>query len=171
MRAHRTSLDLNSPLGAASWAAGLAGFCGCRRLGELLIRSATKFTTLRDTCRSTRVSSSIVNGRAVRTIHLVWTKTTGTAGGECFLTAVLGPDTDLWPVWTWDNHIRVNHSSPPDTPLFAYRSESGCLIYAKTHSCAPPPPSSSPSLGLVFGHSYRIGGSLELLSAGVARLS
>ncbi|KAJ7078120.1 hypothetical protein B0H15DRAFT_736484, partial [Mycena belliarum] len=86
MRALRASLDLGSPFGAATWAAACSAYRGCRRLGELLIRSASKFTTQHDTCRGTRVSHSRANGREVRDIHLVWTKTTTLAGGECILT-------------------------------------------------------------------------------------
>ncbi|KAJ7112156.1 hypothetical protein C8R44DRAFT_538812, partial [Mycena epipterygia] len=164
LRVLHASLDTNSPLGAAKWAAAYH-----RRLGELLICSAAKFSTLRDTCRSTRISSSVVNGREVRAIHLIWTKTTGTTGGECFLTAVIGPDVDLCAVWAWDNHVRVNHSPPPDTPLFAYRSASGWShltkdIFLQSSSAL----FKSAALDLIFGHSYRIGGSLALLSDGVA---
>ncbi|KAJ7279751.1 putative tyrosine recombinase [Mycena rebaudengoi] len=144
--AFRASLDLESPSGAASWSAATAALWGCRRLGELLIRSVAKFSTLRDTCRSSRVSRSTVNGRIMLSIHLVWTKTTGTTGGEVFLTAVLGTDADLCPVWAWDNHHLTKDSF--------LRSSSAVF--------------SSAQLDLVLGHSYRIGGSLELLSAGVA---
>ncbi|KAJ7274807.1 hypothetical protein C8J57DRAFT_1592157 [Mycena rebaudengoi] len=107
LRALRTSLDLDSPFGAAAWSAALSAFWGCRRLGELLIRSTAKFSTLRDTCRATRISRSVVNQRTVLSIHLVWTKTTATLGGECLLTAVLGVDVDLCPVQAWDNHTRI----------------------------------------------------------------
>ncbi|KAJ7442310.1 hypothetical protein FB451DRAFT_1057640, partial [Mycena latifolia] len=169
LRAFRTSLNLSSPLGAASWSAATTAFWGCRRLGELLIRSAAKFSRLRDTCRSTRISRSSANGRAVLAIHLIWTKTTQSLGGECFLTTVLGPDADLCPVWAFDNHTHVNHSPPPHTPLFAYRSSTGWHLLVKDAFLR----SSSAvfraaDLDLVFGHSYRIGSSLELLSAGVA---
>jgi hypothetical protein len=128
-----------------------------------------KFSMLRDTCRCTRVSFSVVNGRDVVTIHLVWTKTTGPAGGECFLTAVLGVDADLCPVQAFRNHLRVNHSPPPNTPLFAFRTPAGWYHLTKDDFLR----SSSAvyrtaGLDLVFGHSYRIGGSLELLAAGVA---
>jgi hypothetical protein len=128
-----------------------------------------KFCLLRDTCRSTRISLSVANGRDVITIHIVWTKTTGSLGGECFLTAVLGDDADLCPVWAFKNHLRVNHSPPPNTPLFAYRTPAGWQHLTKDDFLR----SSSAvfraaRLDLVFGHSYRIGGSLELLAAGVA---
>ncbi|KAJ7270492.1 hypothetical protein C8J57DRAFT_1321918 [Mycena rebaudengoi] len=169
LRALRARLDLSSPSGAAYWAAALSTFWGCRRLGEMLPRSVAKFTTLRDTCRSTRVSRTRTNGRTVISIHLCWTKTTGTAGGECLLTQVLGPDSDLCPVRAWDEHVRINHSPPPNTSLFAFRSTSAW------HDLLKPPfleftaaVFRAAQLELVFGHSYRIGGSLELLSAGVA---
>jgi hypothetical protein len=169
LRAFRASLDLESPSGAASWSVATAALWGCRRLGELLIRSVAKFSTLRDTCRSSRVSRSTVNGRIVLSIHLVWTKTTGTTGGEVFLTAVLGTDADLCPVWAWDNHVRVNRSPPRDTPLFAFRSTAGWQHLTKdSYLRSSSAVFSSAQLDLVFGHSYRIGGSLELLSAGVA---
>ncbi|KAJ7090714.1 hypothetical protein C8R44DRAFT_835940 [Mycena epipterygia] len=169
LRVFRASLDLNSPFGAASWSAALAAYWGCRRLGKLLIHSAAKFSVLRDTCRSTRISHSFVNGRALRGIHLVWTKTTQTAGGECFLTAVLGVDADLCPVVAFGNHERVNFAPPPDTRLFAYRSPSGWTHLTKDiFLCRSSAVFTSSQLDLVFGHSYRIRGSLELLSAGVA---
>lgn len=169
LRAFRASLVLSSPFGAAAWSAALSAFWGCRRLGELLIRSAAKFSALRDTCRSTRVSRSTTNRRPVRGIHLVWTKTTQTLGGECFLTAVLGIDADLCPVWAFDNHEMINHSPPPDTPLFAYRSPSGWTHLTKDSFLrASSAVFKTAQLDLVFGHSYRIGGSLELLTAGVA---
>ncbi|KAJ7239269.1 hypothetical protein C8J57DRAFT_1452751 [Mycena rebaudengoi] len=169
LRSYRASLDLSSPLGAASWSAALTAFWGCRRLGEVLIRSAAEFSTLRDTCRNMRISSSQVNERAVLSMHLVWTKTTSSQGGECIFTAVLGADANLCPVWAFDNHSRVNHTPPADTPLFAYRSSSGWTNLVKDAFLhASSAVFRAAELDLVFGHSYRIGGSLELLAAGVA---
>lgn len=49
-------LDLTRPRDAAIWAAALAAFWGCRRLGELLIKSKSKFNRDHDVTRSTRVS-------------------------------------------------------------------------------------------------------------------
>ncbi|KAJ7648572.1 putative tyrosine recombinase [Mycena polygramma] len=169
MRAYRATLDLSTPYGAARWSTATSCFWGCRRLGELVIRSRSKFSRLRDTCRSTRIARSVVNGRAVRAVHLVWTKTTTTEGGELILTAMYGPDADLCPVWAFDNHERVNHSPPPDTPLFAYRTASGWRSLTKdTFLADSSAVFRAACLDLVFGHSYRIGGSLALLEAGVA---
>ncbi|KAJ7649915.1 hypothetical protein FB45DRAFT_730364, partial [Roridomyces roridus] len=169
LRALRASLDLQSPLGAASWAAALTAFWGCRRLGELLIRSPGKFSTTRDTCRDTRVGVSVVDGHRVLSIHLVWTKTTTLQGGECILTAVPHVKSDLCPVWAFQNHCRINHSPSADTPLFAYRAPSGWSYLLKDSFLrSSSTVFRSASLDQVFGHSYRIGGSLELLSTGVA---
>ncbi|KAF7373704.1 hypothetical protein MSAN_00581400 [Mycena sanguinolenta] len=169
LRALRASLELDSPLGAATWAAALSAYRGCRRLGELLIRSTAKFSALRDTCRSTRVSRTAANGRVVLTIHLVWTKTTQNLGGECILTQVLGIDADLCPVWAFDNHLRINHSPPADTPLFAHRSASGWRHLTKDAFIkASVAVFNAAGLERIFGHSFRIGGSLALLLDGVA---
>ncbi|KAJ7810374.1 hypothetical protein B0H14DRAFT_3757670 [Mycena olivaceomarginata] len=84
-------------------------------------------------------------------------------GGECIITAV------LCPVTAFDHHEGINHSPPPNTPPFAFRSDAGWRHLTKDlflQSSAAIFRSSG--LDLVFGHSYRIGGSLELLTAGVA---
>ncbi|KAJ7179988.1 hypothetical protein C8R43DRAFT_870738, partial [Mycena crocata] len=161
LHAWRASLDLSSPVGAASWSAALSGFWGCRCLGELLIHSAAKFSPERDTCHSTRVSCSVANRWQV-------TKTMGTLGGECIFTETAGANADLCPVWAWDNHMHVNHSPPPHTPLFVYRSETGWKhltkdVFLKSLGTVI----REASLEGIFGHSFRISGSLELLAAGV----
>ncbi|KAJ7061833.1 hypothetical protein C8F01DRAFT_1252617 [Mycena amicta] len=112
LRALRSALDINTSRGAALWAAALAAFWGCRRLGELLVPSAAKFTPQRHTTRDVRIGERLVNGRRVVSIPLVWTKTT--------------------------NFLKFTST---------------------TFSAA--------LLERVFGHSYRIGGSVELLKAGV----
>ncbi|KAJ7268867.1 DNA breaking-rejoining enzyme, partial [Mycena rebaudengoi] len=89
LRALCARLDLSSPSGTTHWVAALSTFWGCRRLGEMLPCSVAKFTTLHDTCRSTR-----------------------------------SPDLDLCPVRAWDEHVRINHSPPPNTSLFVFRSTS-----------------------------------------------
>ncbi|KAF7348151.1 hypothetical protein MSAN_01768000 [Mycena sanguinolenta] len=169
LRTLRAAIDLHSNFGAAVWANALAVFHGCRRLGETLITSANTFSKEHDTTRDTRIAHSKANGREVIGIHLVWTKTTGTRGGELILTEILGEDVDLCPRWAWLNHIRLNHSPPPNTPLFAFRTESGWrpltkdLFLRTTDSIYK-----ANKLDTVFGHSYRIGGALALLLAGVA---
>ncbi|KAJ7049397.1 hypothetical protein C8F01DRAFT_1265473 [Mycena amicta] len=169
LRALRVALDLTSPLGAAVWAAALAAFWGCRRLGELLIRSTSKFSQLRDTCRSTPISRKTVEGRSFYSIQLIWTKTTQLRGGECYLTATSPPDADLCPVWAITNHLEINHSPPAHTPLFAFRTTGGWRHLTKQNFLNMTSPIfKSAGLEQVLGHSYRIGGSVELLKAGIA---
>jgi len=168
LRAIRARLDLATGFGAASWSTATSGFWSCRRLGELTIRSLKKFTPEHDTCRSTRVSECVVNGREVVNFHIVWTKTTTILGGECVLTQTGGDDADLCPVWAWHNHTSINHSPPPLTPIFAFREGDGWRpltkdLFLRTTSAI----FKEAALETVFGHSYRIGGSVELLLAGV----
>jgi hypothetical protein len=164
-----SALNPETPYGAAMGALALAAFGGCRRLGKLVLRSAAKFDPRHDTCRETSISDLVVNGRDVRDIKLVWTKTTQTSGRQCLLTARTHPDIDVCPVRAFNNHHRVNYSPPPGTPLFAYRSMSGWRVITKdvfltTSSLA----FKNAGLDQVFGHSYRISGAMDLLLAGVA---
>jgi hypothetical protein len=162
------ALDPETPYGAAMGSLALTAFGGCCRLGELVLRSAAKFDLKRDTCRKTCISDLVVNGRDVRDIKLVWTKTTQTAGGQCLLTARTHPDIDICPVRAFDIHRRVNHSPPPGTPLFAYRSTLGWRVITKhVFLAALSLAFKNAGLDQVFGHSYCIGGAMDLLLAGV----
>lgn len=134
LRALRAHLDLDVPLHAAIWAAALAAFWGCRRLGELLIKSVTKFSVEHDVTRSTRISRSMTANRVVLSFHLPWTKTTGIRGGEAILTAT---GDDLCPVSAFDNHLRVNHSPDHDTPISTKRPLLRTSLVIVTVSVAP----------------------------------
>ncbi|KAJ3857521.1 hypothetical protein EV368DRAFT_30071 [Lentinula lateritia] len=159
-------LDLSTPHGASTWAIATTAYWGCRRLGEIIPKSATKVTPEHDIFRSTRVTRSVVGGRQTISFHLPWTKTTREKGGECFLTEI--PGDPLCPVAAVENHLKVNHSPPPNTPFFAFREGPLWTIWVKSafigwftsifrlHN-----------LEEVFGHSFRIGGSLAYLLLGV----
>ncbi|KAJ7650273.1 hypothetical protein FB45DRAFT_731353, partial [Roridomyces roridus] len=169
LRALRTTLDINTPMGAAVWSVALAAYGGCRCLGELLLKTLSGFSTTHDTTRGTRITFNAVNGRLTCGIKLVWTKTTTVASGECILTQITGVDSDLCPVQAFRNHLHVNHSPPPDTPLFAFRTPTGWRYLTKdTFLTTSSAAYRAAGLDLVFGHSYRIGGSLALLLAGIA---
>ncbi|KAJ7896674.1 hypothetical protein B0H14DRAFT_450818 [Mycena olivaceomarginata] len=121
LRELRARLDIIQPRDAAIWAVALAAFWGCRRLGELLIKSVSKFSLEHDVTRSTRLSRLMVNSRVVISFHLPWTKTTGIIGGDAILTAT---DDGLCPVRALENHFSVNHSPDRDTPMFSFRNGS-----------------------------------------------
>jgi hypothetical protein len=67
------------------------------------------------------------------------------------------------------NHLQVNADLPPDAPFFAYRANDTAWAYPtkdhflrRCHDIW-----TSAKLLCVHGHSFRIGGSTELLLAGV----
>ncbi|KAJ6534290.1 hypothetical protein B0H19DRAFT_1323909 [Mycena capillaripes] len=168
LHAIRAVLDLSSGFGAAAWSNATACFWGCRRMGELVVKSAAKLSTQRDTCRDTATSFGIVSGLEVIDIHLVWTKTTSIRGGQCILTQTIGDDIDLCPVWAFKKHLAVNHSPPPLTPLFAFHEHNSWRPLTKDHYLRITDTIfKAADLTAVFGHSYRIGGTVELLLAGV----
>ncbi|KAF8993471.1 hypothetical protein BDZ89DRAFT_1150524 [Hymenopellis radicata] len=152
--------------GAALWATATAAFWGCRRLGEVTVPSEKKIDRLRHVMRGCTMSYSRQLGREVLVIDLPWTKTTGIIGGKCILTQT---DDDLCPVAAMENHLKVNHSASSSTPLFAYRVgrpwksmtkpfflNFTTRAYRDAH------------LEHVFGHSYCIGCTVQLLKDGVA---
>ncbi|KAJ7084922.1 hypothetical protein C8R44DRAFT_894032 [Mycena epipterygia] len=168
LRALRAYLDVTTGFGAAAWSAACTGYWGCRRMGELVIKSAEKFLLEHDTCRDTRTSYGVVNEHEVVDFHIVWTKTTNILGATCILTQVKGPDADLCPTWAYKNHLAVNYSPPPLTPLFAFREHGTWRPLTKDHFLRTTSAAyNTAQLATVFGHSYRIGGSVELLLAGV----
>ncbi|KAJ7884807.1 hypothetical protein B0H14DRAFT_3740885 [Mycena olivaceomarginata] len=83
--------------GAAVWSCATALFWGCRRAGELTLKSANKFDPHHGTCRDTRTSFTNVNGHEVVDFHIIWTKTTTIHGGDCILTQITGDDADICP--------------------------------------------------------------------------
>jgi hypothetical protein len=120
----RDNLNLASPHGASIWAAALTAFWGCCRLGELLIHSS--FSPTHNIARNTCLLTIFVNGKKMISFHLPWTKTTGIAGGDCILTAT---NNCFCPVWALKNHLKLNHLSDLNTPLFAIHSnDSWCSL-------------------------------------------
>jgi hypothetical protein len=125
LRALRRVLDLSLPLHAAIWATATAAFWGCRRLGELLIKTLASFDPVRHVSRATSMTHSIVEDHAVISLLLPWTKSTSICGGQGILTSTGG---EFCPVIAFLNHLRVNYFQGQDLsqiPLFAYRDGAG----------------------------------------------
>ncbi|KAF9460608.1 hypothetical protein BDZ94DRAFT_1283875 [Collybia nuda] len=167
LHALQSALDISCPLDAAIWACALTVFWGCRRLGELTVKSPGSFTLEHDVSRGTDVSSTLVDGRQVLAFHLPWTKTTSVRGGECILTAT---GDELCPVRALYNHLAVNKISNYDVPLFSFVDVNRITFLTKSNflKITSKIYSSNNLNHGVFGQSYRIGGSLELLTVGVA---
>ena len=98
--------------------------------------------------------------------RIPWTKTTKQEGALVTLTArndILCPRTAL------RNHLDVNSNVSPTSALFAYHTPSGGTKNMLKHDFLTFVTSiwKSAHLAHVLGHSFRIGGAVELLLAGV----
>jgi hypothetical protein len=98
--------------------------------------------------------------------HIPWTKTTKEDGATITLTAC---NDHLCPIKALTFHFSMNHQIPDNAPLFAFMSTSGYSLPTKSFflsTCS----SIWEAAGLppVQGHSFRIGGASELLTAGVS---
>jgi len=108
------------------------------------------------------------DGTHSATFNIPWTKTTKELGATVTLTARHHDDL-LCPIAALKNHINVNSSIPASSALFAYKTSSGepknllknefLNFVTKIWSSA--------MLAHVLGHSFRIGGAVELLLAGI----
>jgi hypothetical protein len=165
----RNSIDLSNPLHATVWAVATAAFWGCRRLGELIIKSSSDFDLFQTVCLDAHIHFSSQNDREVISISLPWTKSTGIRGGLLIITETADL---ICPVAAFKNHIAVNKltlsKSGSSIPLFSFLSSSTLspltksLFFSITSSAF-----SQTGLDPVHGHSYRIGGTVHLLMQGV----
>ncbi|KAF7311173.1 hypothetical protein MKEN_01018500 [Mycena kentingensis (nom. inval.)] len=149
----------------AYWALSLCSFWGCRRLGELTLITKNGFDAQHDLSRDADIRRSSQAGRRVVSIHIPWTKTTGTRGGTLILTST---DDDLCPIAALDNHLAVNPLPPPNTPFFAYFENAtwkpvvkDAFLFFISRVFR------EGDLEQVFGHSFRIGGASFLLALGI----
>ena len=155
------SLDLNSPLDAAVAACAVVAFWGQCRLGELLPLFSSPLLsppvpTHSDFKRSLRNPLACI-------LFLPRTKT-HRRGQEVVLVDQRDP---INPITLLKNHIRVN-SIQNNSPLFSFTSPSGYVLLNKNlflRRCNQV--WSSFGYPRTTGHSFRIGGTTELLSAGV----
>ena len=109
------------------------------------------------------------NGYDSCTFRIPWTKTTKQEGAEVVLTSRPKEFHDICPLDAITNHLRVNSLLPSSFPLFSYIDELGSpTMYSKTEFldfCRGI--WQDAALYHIFGHSFRIGGAVELLLAGV----
>lgn len=159
LEALHDALDLSSPLDSAIWAVASVAFWGQCRLGELLPSSPSKFDASKF---PSRASTNFRANRAA--IHLPWTKTNKSFGVSIPLPAQFGVSN---PATALRNHMAVNslHSS---TPLFCYSHGGTAKMLHKAlfmERCNAVWVSIGSSR--LTGHSFRIGGTTELLLAGV----
>jgi hypothetical protein len=163
----RNALDICLPFDAAVWAIATAAFWGCRRLGELTIPSAEKYDTKYHVSRATHIKRIVPASSSHATaVSIPWTKSTRERGAIITLTDRAD---DLCPSRALRNHFLANKLVPAHAPLFAFQNDAGNWSPMTKDwflgRCFPI--WKAASLLAVFGHSFRIGGSTELLLAGV----
>ncbi|KIY52329.1 hypothetical protein FISHEDRAFT_70014 [Fistulina hepatica ATCC 64428] len=171
MKLLHDALVTSSPRDATVWACACALFWGCRRSGELTVASANRVNPAHDvTIQSAAVSfTRMDSGVEVVYFWIPWTKTTKETGACIRLTA---RDDYLCPRRVLEQHLL--HSSPSlplHAPLFAFRDNS------HTENFSPLTKSTfltrcneiwaAAGYTALHGHSFRIGGAVELLLMGV----
>lgn len=165
----RRALQPSNSFHAAVWAVALTSFFGCRRLGETTVSSAQAFDPkYHAPASSTVIFSTLRDGTRSASFHIPWTKTTREDGADIILTA--RSDEILCPVKALFIHRQIiNKECPADMSLFAYQSPSGSWTHMVKSTFLSFCDSIWKAAGLehVLGHSFRIGGAVELLLAGV----
>lgn len=160
----RANLDITIPFHAAVWATALTSFFGCRRLGETTVKSLGGFSPLFHVAHATLVSfRQLPNGSTSASVRITWTKTTKHEGAAIIFTS---RDDDLCPVTALRNHLIVNQNAPSSCPFLHIRTRMVHFRTCSEHIFISRIWQRS-SLDQVLGHSFRIGGAVVLLLAGV----
>ncbi|KAJ7301303.1 hypothetical protein DFH08DRAFT_616068, partial [Mycena albidolilacea] len=164
----RSQLHIHTPFDAAIWATACATFWGCRRLGETTVPSLADFNPKFHATRAAVVKAiTTPDGTKAAAIPLPWTKSTRERGG---LLTIMGRDDELCPLKAFSNHLLVNAAVPADAPLFAFQAPDGTWAPLTKTWFMKRCTQIWDAAGILraFGHSFHIGGSTELLLAGVS---
>ena len=170
MKVLKNGLDLTKPRDIAIWAIACTTFFGCRRLGETTIPSKSKFDKKFHVTNSTSYSiHSLSDGNTSCTIRIPWTKTTREQGAEIVLTGRPHDPDGICPIIALKTHLMTNADKlPAEFPLFSYSVDGKShMIPKKDFLSRCYSIWSTVSLHHVLGHSFRIGGAVLLLLAGV----
>jgi hypothetical protein len=163
----RRAIDIAVPFHAAVWAVALTTFFGCRRLGETTVTTISSFSSQYHVLRSANVTFTTHRDHSrSASFRIPWTKTTREDGASVILT---GREDALCPCAALHNHLTINTDIPPAASLFAFSTAgAGWKHMSKPVFMAFCTDIwSKATLTHVLGHSFRIGGAVELLLAGV----
>ena len=176
------ALNLSDPFHVALWAVATTTFFGCRRLGmpmsyysdsvfspllgKTAVKNATAFNPLYHVTRATAPTfRDLANGSSSASIHIPWTKTTKHDGALIIITS---RSHEFCPIAALRNHLNINCNAPPTISFFGFRANNSWshmfrdsfLVFVTTIWFEA-------SMDHISGHSFRIGGTVELLLAGV----
>ena len=182
----RRAINISNHFHAAVWVVALVTFFGCRRLGEIILTSVSSFDSNFHVLRSTKyvydlyatrsilylqlsfsVSfTSLRDGSRSASFRIPWMKTTREEGASVIVTS---HDDELCPCQALRNHLDTNVDIPGTSSLFAYTTTNGRWEHMTKHKflafCSDI--WMKAALAHVLGHSFRIGGAVALLLAGV----
>jgi hypothetical protein len=174
LRQHLNLVD--SPCDIAVFACACTAFWGVNRLGELTCPISDREPSHRVRCSCNMSYPPIDTSRSYPPsldFHIPWTKSTKSAGANVHLSDWddKGRDTSAIKALAW--HLRFSAHLPDSAPLLAYSSPPTCTpaFTPLTHAtflkrCKAV--WSVSGLGDCSGHSFRIGGTTELLKRGVS---
>lgn len=157
-----SNLSPTDPFDCCCLAAATSAFWGQLRLGEILSPWESSYPSAHITCRLHL--SDPINSNGSRKLHLPFTKVRKNKGEEVILCRQRDSSD---PIVAIEHHLRFSILSP-NHPLFSYALSSGfaCLTRRKflarcnsiwVHA----------GFKAVTGHSFRIGGTTEMLLSGV----
>ncbi|KIY48249.1 DNA breaking-rejoining enzyme, partial [Fistulina hepatica ATCC 64428] len=171
MKLLHDALENSSPHDATIWACTCSLFWGCRRSGELTVASAKSINLLHNVTIASAAVSFTQTETAIDIVYfqIPWTKMTKEKGARVRLTA---RDDTLCPRCTLERHLlHENSGLPPQAPLFAFKDASdqrGFTPFTKTNfldRCNKIWAAAGHTA--LNGHSFRIGGAVELLLMGI----
>ncbi|KAH9924119.1 hypothetical protein B0H21DRAFT_701128 [Amylocystis lapponica] len=163
LEALHDDLDANEPENACILAAADIAFWTQSRLGELFSTAKASYDPQRVPARSHLSIPSSLHGS--RRLHYPYTKTKKYSGDDAIITRQVGSSD---PISSLQHHL-VRNDMPANFPLFAFRAgDGGCICLTKKHFLRV-------CNGVwrlrgiphTTGHSFRIGGTTELLTRGV----
>ena len=175
LAALRQHLNLqSSPFDIAVYACACTAFWGATRLGELVcpIKDSEASHHVTRACNlSFGPPAHTLTHPTSLDLHLPWTKTTKSLGANLHLSEWddHGADTSATKALTW--HLQVSSTLPKSAPLFAYQFPSPTGWTPLTRDAMLKQCRriwKSVGLGECSGHSFRIGGTTELLLRGVS---
>lgn len=158
-------LDFTNSFDIAVWAIACIAFWGLARLGELTV-TALPFDGTRHVSFSAAIEWKTQEGVHSASLPIPWTKTTQTQGATILLTRErMEKSCPVQALWM---QIRANSALPPEAHLFGYTTLEGKwkpmlkhLMMERCQAIWQEAGIQGPS-----GHSFRIGGTLHLLSRG-----
>ncbi|KAJ3506399.1 hypothetical protein NMY22_g17265 [Coprinellus aureogranulatus] len=171
MKSLHRGLNLSCSFDAAVWALACCAFWGCCRLGELTVELDShidgRFSVLRSFANVSYGESTQVgpfSGQSV-VFRIPWTKMTREQGA---ILTIVG-DNSCSPYYAMKHHLSLNKDAPADSHLFSYRDDDGdwCSMVKTRFMARCNGIWKAAGMMEVDGHSFRIGGSTELLLGGV----